>query len=157
MSLTKTGATKYCVGGTVQTIPAGGLETPALAPPSMGAAGTGHWGTGQCALASWETPLVAQIWGGFPRSQDEEAPRSFHMPISGWQHLLSDRGRGKRPVLLVWGKSPLRFLHCLSGRQAPVVIRSRGIQGGSIRAKTFLLFLPESAGWPAGSPSVTGW
>lgn len=35
-----------------------------------------------------ENPLVAQVLGGFPRSQDGKALRSFVLTIFGWQLLF---------------------------------------------------------------------
>lgn len=138
--------------GTIQSIPAGRGEGPSLLPTGMGGAGMRSLNDKLVHVGFSGNPLVAQIWGGFPRSQDGKALQSFVLPIVGWQLFLSDWGKGKRPALLVLGKSPLRFCLALqTGRQTPIPIRSTGmqyikIQGGSTCATTFLLFLPGSTG-----------
>lgn len=116
MSPTQTAAIKNCIGGTMQSIPAGRGEGSSVVPTGMGGAGMKCLKDKLVHVGFSENPLVAQIWGGFPRSHDGKAPPSFVLPIFGWQFLLSEWG--KWLVLLVSGKSPFEILPCSSDRQA---------------------------------------
>lgn len=76
--------------GTVQSIPAGRGKGLSLVSTGMGEAGMRYLRDKLVHVGSSENPLVAQICGGFTRSEGGKALQSFVLPVLGWHLPLSD-------------------------------------------------------------------